>query len=806
MAITTLPVLPIPPNTATDAETVFLERADAFNPALKAWGESFNTMVPQLNSDLENVAPAVQTAITKAAEASASAASASSSAATATTQAGIATTKAGIATTKASESAASAASAAQSAADAAAIVGLDVSTVPAPDKVPQALSTGKLDAGWLPPIKSALVIPDPTISGADLVAVGGDNTFTLSADAGLNNVTIASFKASITGQSEQTVSAVSGTANVTFAIPAGTADGTQLTITAVAVDSLGNTSNIVTKTVTATTNYVSAPTIIHPTVSGAAWVGVRVVLSDFVTVGATDTWAKTDIQIVNPATSEVLVDASNLTGDSIVKEYQTYGWLFSAGQTVKVRARYHGTTLGAGLWAETTVTFASTLHGAVVGGEGLAFGNVADGSPLALSWLPSSTTCVYEIIPFADKRASANLGAVAWDTGTAADIECLPNVALTANTLDASATDHSSRGNYISNDTTDAQLRAAFPLETGCGWYNTGLLKYYKAGTTYAAALASLGMTVGGLQCGLPSIPETCVIRRAKDYIEAQDATASLYPTVAIGTHTQWSSSEYSSNGVWFVATNGYVNGPYKNAEYGVLPVAAIPSSPLGLVGGSEADPILLPNGRKLWISESGNRWVLEYSRGSVRRKITGPWCNHRTTAKFGTYGTDTSLVNVAMVSTKLDAIWNPTSRGNYLTPNTTDAQIYAAMSSETGNGHSNCDVWMTYASQTDSQNIVGVPAVQFCRDLNIDGMVFDCPDIIDLCAVFCARQWIDLLDPYTTQYPTFSLMNWGFGKSYVWSSSECTSGYVWDVNTDGGVLGIVKGLECGVLPVAAIS
>jgi hypothetical protein len=222
-------------------------------------------------------------------------------------------------------------------------------------------------------------------------------------------------------------------------------------------------------------------------------------------------------------------------------------------------------------------------------------------------------------------------------------------------------------------------------------------------------------------------------------------------------------------------------------------------------VSSGEADPILLPNGRKLWISESGNRWVLEYSRGSVRRKITGPWCNHRTTAKFGTYSMNTSLVNVVKVSSKLDAPWAPTTRREYLTPNTTDAQIYAAMSSETGNSLSNCNVWMLYANQIDSQNTVGVPAVQFCRGLDIDGIVFDCPDIIDLCAVFCARQWIDLLDPYTTQYPTFSLMNWGFGKSYVWSSSEYSSTTVWNVSTNGLVYFTIKNYEVGVLPVAAI-
>ena len=45
------PVIPEPPNTRTDTKAVFLQKADTFNPALKAWADSFNaSVVDNLNA------------------------------------------------------------------------------------------------------------------------------------------------------------------------------------------------------------------------------------------------------------------------------------------------------------------------------------------------------------------------------------------------------------------------------------------------------------------------------------------------------------------------------------------------------------------------------------------------------------------------------------------------------------------------------------------------------------------------------------------------------------------------------------
>lgn len=47
--IQTLPVLPDPPNTATDNKAAFIAKADAWNPAVQAWGSAFNVQVPNIN-------------------------------------------------------------------------------------------------------------------------------------------------------------------------------------------------------------------------------------------------------------------------------------------------------------------------------------------------------------------------------------------------------------------------------------------------------------------------------------------------------------------------------------------------------------------------------------------------------------------------------------------------------------------------------------------------------------------------------------------------------------------------------------
>ena len=45
------PVIPDPPNTRTDTKAAFLQKADAFNPGLKAWADSFNaSTVDNLNA------------------------------------------------------------------------------------------------------------------------------------------------------------------------------------------------------------------------------------------------------------------------------------------------------------------------------------------------------------------------------------------------------------------------------------------------------------------------------------------------------------------------------------------------------------------------------------------------------------------------------------------------------------------------------------------------------------------------------------------------------------------------------------
>ena len=163
-----------------------------------------------------------------------------------------------------------------------------------------------------------------------------------------------------------------------------------------------------------------------------------------------------------------------------------------------------------------------------------------------------------------------------------------------------------------------------------------------------------------------------------------------------------------------------------------------------------------------------------------------------RITAQFGTYGKDTPLPNPTIVSNKLDASnTDHNSRGNAVSPQTTDQQMNEAWVQETGNSKSNSDTWMTYEGTTDSQSISGVPAVRHCRSIIVDGKPMDCPSQHALMRVYKLREFIDANDPTANSYPNNKLTtSWGFGTSIIWSSTERVSNLVFRVSYDGSADG----------------
>jgi hypothetical protein len=162
---------------------------------------------------------------------------------------------------------------------------------------------------------------------------------------------------------------------------------------------------------------------------------------------------------------------------------------------------------------------------------------------------------------------------------------------------------------------------------------------------------------------------------------------------------------------------------------------------------------------------------------------------------KFGTYGYDSSLPNV-------------TGSFGTMAQGEAESAMDARASAETGDSEGNCDVWMTRNAITDSQSIVGVPAVAMCRAISLDGTPCDLPTAKVLMRIWQHRDFIDTNDPTAAANTSKKLSAWGFGSADgagVWSSSEYGSYYAVRVTSSGSVGYDSKSNQFGVVPVLEI-
>ena len=193
------------------------------------------------------------------------------------------------------------------------------------------------------------------------------------------------------------------------------------------------------------------------------------------------------------------------------------------------------------------------------------------------------------------------------------------------------------------------------------------------------------------------------------------------------------------------------------------------------VIGNADGTPFSI-NGQQVWIA------VLDAAYRGV-------------SIKFGTYGYDSTLPNV-------------TSSLGTMTQGESESAMDARAAAETGNSKGNCDVWMTRNGITDSQSIVGVPAVAMCRALSLDGTPCDLPTAKVLMRIWQHRDFIDTNDPTAAANTAKKLSAWGFGSANganVWSSSEYTSDNAVRVNSSGNVNDYTKDLQFGVVPVLEI-
>ena len=224
---------------------------------------------------------------------------------------------------------------------------------------------------------------------------------------------------------------------------------------------------------------------------------------------------------------------------------------------------------------------------------------------------------------------------------------------------------------------------------------------------------------------------------------------------------------------------------------------------------------VTTPSGRLLYLNETGDGIVMEhqFTKDGSTAKFVIALAKDRTKKKFGTYGTDMpGLTNYAVADTSGTWYLDGKSNNNVITK--TDAQMRSAWSAsiDDNTAKQNCDVWMTKNSTTDTQGIVGVPAVAYCRSVTVGGVACDLPNIQELMLIRLEADAIDALDPTVAQYPTYALGSantagfWSFGgPSSAFSSTEYNIYYVQPVDSNGHCSIASKYGECGVAPVREI-
>ena len=225
---------------------------------------------------------------------------------------------------------------------------------------------------------------------------------------------------------------------------------------------------------------------------------------------------------------------------------------------------------------------------------------------------------------------------------------------------------------------------------------------------------------------------------------------------------------------------------------------------------------VTTPSGRLLYMNATNDGIVMEhqFTKDGSTAKFVIALAKDRTKKKFGTYGTDMPGLTNYTTANKSGS-WYLDGASNTGVITKTDAQMRAEWfdSIDEKTAKQNCDIWMTKNSTTDTQGIVGVPAVAYCRSVRIGGVVCDLPNEQELMLMRLEANAIDSLDPTVAQYPTYALGSantagfWNFGgPAIAFSSTEYSSTNVRYVGSSGACHGAnKKNNEYGVAPVREI-
>lgn len=209
--------------------------------------------------------------------------------------------------------------------------------------------------------------------------------------------------------------------------------------------------------------------------------------------------------------------------------------------------------------------------------------------------------------------------------------------------------------------------------------------------------------------------------------------------------------------------------------------------------------------------SEMGT--VMEYRDKNGYKKLLVLDCAYRSKSiAFGTYGVDNSLINYIANSgysngyiPKTDNLTD-NALINYSTTDyinsggvTTGATNYTYFEDD-GSAKENCDIWMQSKDIDDTYStpIHGVPAVEFCRNIKVNGVSCDLPNVQQMIRIWLEREMLTELDPTVSKNAGTKL-----SVSVYWHASTKYSAYYnWNVAYNGYVCARAKYNACYVCPV----
>lgn len=241
-------------------------------------------------------------------------------------------------------------------------------------------------------------------------------------------------------------------------------------------------------------------------------------------------------------------------------------------------------------------------------------------------------------------------------------------------------------------------------------------------------------------------------------------------------------------------------------------------------------DNIIEYHGFLLWRHESNEATYIAYKSAQGDQKVIAVKdAKFRSVQKFGTYDIDTPLQNFDSYGSKssgwcidgTDTELSVYSPALPMPERINQDLIYDQWSSylkSDKTAKENCDVWITYKNITDSIGILGVPAVEWCRNQRISNIPCDLPNAYQNICIWVCSDKLDEIDPTANNYPTLKLgytnqsdqnnarthydPTNGLISTTQWCSTEYTSNRVRKVNYCGDCSYIYKGSAGLAIPI----